>query len=113
MRFSKVIIAVIAAFITFATIKYMSGYYPFDIFSNVHAEKEGSYVKFSGHVMGSYYCKGRLIINKNQHTINVRMKKRFICPRQVSGNFLYYVPVTSETEFVSYGDEQITVAKLP
>jgi hypothetical protein len=89
-----------------------TGYYPVDRFAGLAAEPtdQGRAVLISGHVMGSFYCVGRIDSDLTGPELNIRMRPRYICPRQRSGDFEVRVKVPqSSVTRVTYGDERAPV----
>lgn len=86
-----------------------ASYYPLDAFAGLTAGplRGGRAVLISGHVMGSFYCVGRLDHRERQGELNIRMRYRRICPGQRSGSFSIEVPIAGKVDHVTYGDERI------
>jgi hypothetical protein len=86
-------------------------YYPVDAFAGLTAGslRGGRAILVSGHVMGSFYCVGRLDYRERQRELNIRMRYRHICPGQRNGSFSIEVPVAGGVDHVTYGDERIQV----
>ena len=88
------------------------GYYPIDRFAGLAAEStnQGRSVVITGHVMGSFYCVGRIDSALNGRELNIRMRPRYICPQQRSGDFDVRINVSpSSVTRVTYGDERAPV----
>lgn len=88
------------------------GYYPIDRFAGLAAETsdQGRAVLISGHVMGSYYCVGRIDSALNGHELNIRMRPKYVCPQQRSGDFRVSIKVQSSVRRITYGDERVSVS---
>lgn len=86
-----------------------ASYYPVDRFAGLSAAPtdQGRAVLISGHVMGSFYCVGRLDSALNGRELNVRMRPKYICPQQRSGDFEVRIKVPQFSVLrVTYGEER-------
>lgn len=113
-RISVILAAIIGSLVFTGYSLWSVNYYPPNLFAGLKAKilPGGREVLVTGHVMGSMFCVGTLAHLQKGEELNVRMRYRFICPSQRSGDFAIRIKAAAPLRRVTYGNERTEILLL-